>query len=55
MNYKKKILIVISGDLYIRNYMQTRVLEALEEIYDCDYIANEETSIRDKLEKKKKF
>ena len=56
MNHKKKkILIVISGDLYIRNYLQTGVLEPLEEIYDCDYIANEETSIRDQLERKKNF
>lgn len=52
---KKKILIVISGDLFIRNYLLTNAFSLLEENFECHYIANDETTIREPLELKSNF
>ena len=55
MKRKKKLLIVIPSDLYIRNYIKTGVFTDLENKYDCHYIANSKLTIRDQLCSKEKF
>lgn len=55
MKEKEKILIVIPGDLYVRNYILTNVFSELEQLYECDFIASEEITIRASLESKSSF
>ena len=52
---KEKILIVISSDLFIRNYINTNALRSLENEFDCHYVGNIDISIRQDLEKKSNF
>ena len=52
---KSKILVVISGDHFIRNYLTTDALQGLEQNFDCHFVANSETLNRVDLEKKAKF
>jgi hypothetical protein len=49
---RKKILIVISSDLYVRNYLLTDAFHGLELSFDCHYIANKDVTIRDTLNDK---
>jgi hypothetical protein len=52
---RRKILIVISSDLYIRNYLLTEAFRGLELQFDCHYIANRDVTIRDTLHRKQGF
>jgi hypothetical protein len=52
---KKKILIVLSSDLFTRNYLTTGAFDKLEESFDCFYIADETVKHRSNLEKKNNF
>ena len=51
---KKKILILISSDMYIRNYIRAKAFTKIEKKHDCYYLAlkNEVKLIKD-LKKKK--
>ena len=53
---KKKILILISSDMYIRNYIRAKAFTKIEKKHDCYYLAlkNEVKLIKD-LKKKKNF
>jgi len=42
MTVKKKILIPINSDLYIRNYIRTGVLNKLKTSFDLFFIANKD-------------
>lgn len=46
---KKKLLIVISNDLFIRNYITTDALSLLEDEYDCTFLVSRKISNLDKL------
>ena len=52
---KKKILIVINSDLFIRNYIKTNVFKELEKNYETYFFANNEINNKSNLLKKKKF
>jgi len=54
-NQKEKILIVLSNDIYIRNYIKTSALLSLEKDFDCHFIANCDITIRQELENKPNF
>ena len=52
----KKILIIISSDLYIRNYLTHENFKLIEENFDCNYLASDEVEIfRHTMLKKEKF
>jgi len=55
INKKKKLLIVISGDLFIRNYLLTNAFSEIESHYDCHLVANIDTTIREDLMLKEGF
>jgi len=55
MSKHKKILIVISGDLFIRNYILTNAFSRLEMEYDCHYIANKNITIVNEIINKNGF
>ena len=55
MSSQIKLLIIISGNEYIRNYIQNDSLKSLEEEYDCYYIGSEKITLRDQLIAKKNF
>jgi hypothetical protein len=50
-----KILIVIPGDEYVRNYLTTDALDAVERENDCYYLASDRVKGREHLENKKHF
>ncbi len=50
-----KILIVISGDIYVRNYLTTDALSAIEDNFDCHFIADQTVSLKQYLEAKPGF
>ena len=52
---KKKILIVINSDLFIRNYIKTNVFKELEKNYETYFFANNEINNKSYLLKKKNF
>src|SRR3989304_1182537 len=52
---KKKILIVLSGDEYIRNYLTTDAFAEIEKSYECFYLASEKISHRSHLKNKSNF
>jgi hypothetical protein len=49
---KKKILIVISSDEYIRNYIQNSSFQATEREFDCYYIGSDSLTKKTELQKK---
>lgn len=49
---KKKILIILSSDLFIRNYLTTYAFTEIEKYYDCFYMADESIVHKSKLLKK---
>ena len=50
-----KILIVISGNLFIRNYILTDAFHKLEENHDCHYLVNKNTTMVNEIIDKKGF
>ena len=50
-----KVLIVISSDIYVRNYLTTDALTALEEQFECHFIADNAISMKELLEQKSGF
>jgi len=50
-----KILIVIPGDEYVRNYLTTDALAAVEKENDCYYLASDKITAREHLENKQRF
>ena len=50
---KKKILIVIASDLYVRNYITTDAFSDLEKNYDCYYLSNDSITLKDLVQQKK--
>ncbi len=52
---KQKILLVLSGNEYIRNYIQSGALDTLEQKFDCYYIGSERLSLREPLISKRNF
>ena len=50
-----KILIVISGDEYVRNYLTTDALATVEKENDCYYLASDKVTSREHLENKQHF
>ena len=51
---KKKILINICYDTFIRNYISNNAFNILEKNYDCYFIANSNTVYLKNIIKKKK-
>jgi len=49
----QKILILITNDNFVRNYINTSALEDLEKNFECFYIVNKE--LKTKFKKKKSF
>jgi len=47
----QKILILITNDNFVRNYINTSALEDLEKNFECFYIVNKE--LKTKFKKKK--
>ena len=52
---KKKLLVIICRDLFVRNYLRTNVFSTLQEKYDLKIIADEAVSLRDDLEAQQEF
>jgi predicted transcriptional regulator len=52
---KKKILFIISDDLFVRNYIDTGVYKFLEKIFNICLIANEKINSKEKIKKIKSF
>ena len=52
---KKKILFIISDDLFVRNYIDTGVYKFLEKIFNICLIANEKVNSKEKIKKIKSF
>ena len=50
-----KILIVISGNLFVRNYILTDAFYKLEEKHDCHYLVNKNTTMVNEIIDKKGF
>ena len=56
MKIKKKIIINICYDLFVRNYILNNAFEKLEKKYDCYFIASKDTvSLKKEIKNKKKF
>lgn len=55
MSERAKLLIVISDNLFIRNYIENNAFEELESEYDCFYIGSENVTIREHLMIKPNF
>ena len=52
----KKILIVISQDLYVKHYLTFNSFKLVEDKYDCSYLASDAVKIfKEKISKKKKL
>ena len=52
---KKKILFIISDDLFVRNYIDTGVYKFLEKKFNICLIANEKINSKEKIKKIKSF
>ena len=52
---KKKILFIISDELFVRNYIDTGVYKFLEKIFNICLIANENINSKEKIKKIKSF
>ena len=52
---KKKILFIISDDLFVRNYIDTGVYKFLEKIFNICLIANDKINSKEKKKKKKSY
>lgn len=52
---KKKILFIISDDLFVRNYIDTGVYKFLEKIFNICLIANDKINSKEKIKKIKSF
>ena len=52
---KKKILILINSELYVRNYLKTNIFEVLNRNYEIFFLANNEIKNRILLKKQKNF
>ncbi|MBN1293313.1 MAG: hypothetical protein JXB48_15850 [Candidatus Latescibacteria bacterium] len=52
---KKRVVLLISTDEYVRNYLLTAALSKVEMEYQCFFIASEKVTIRDPLQSKKNF
>ena len=50
-----RVLIVVSGDLFVRNYLTTDALDTLEKEHECYYLAGDDVTNREPLEKKQRF
>ena len=50
-----KVLIVISSDIYVRNYLTTDALSSLENQFECHFLADEGISLKKMLEDKPGF
>ena len=50
-----KILFIISSDLFVRNYIQTGVIDSLNKEYDCKIVTSGEIFNKDEMEKLKNF
>jgi len=50
-----KILVAISSDVYVRNYLKTDALVGLETQFDCHFIADQSLSLTEDLESKPGF
>ena len=55
MTVKKKILIPINSDLYVRNYIRTGVLNQLKKSFDLFFIANKDLKNLNELNKLENF
>ena len=55
MTVKKRILIPINSDLYIRNYIRTGVLNKLKKNFDLFFIANKDLKNLEELDKLENF
>ena len=49
----KKILFIISSDIFLRNYLSTGVIDSLSKKYDCKIVADKKIFNKDDLEKLK--
>ena len=52
---KKKILIIINSDLYVRNYLQTGIFQIFQKSYEIYYLGNSEIKNKKYLKKKNNF
>ena len=52
---KKKILFIISHDLYVRNYIHTGVIDSLNKKYDCKIVASSKLYYKEEVEKLNNF
>ena len=52
---KKKILFIISDDLFVRNYIDTGVYKFLEKKFNICLIANEKINSKEKVKRIKSF
>ena len=52
---KKKILFVISDDLFVRNYIDTGVYKFLEKKFNICLIVNDKINSKEKIKKIKSF
>lgn len=51
----KKILFILSSDLFVRNYIRTGVIDSLNKEYDCKIVASRNIFNKDEVEKLKNF
>ncbi len=51
----KKILFIISSDLFVRNYIHTGVIDSLNKKYDCRILVSERIFNKDEVEKLESF
>jgi hypothetical protein len=49
---RRKILIVLSSDIYIRNYITSDALDGIERRYECHYLVSNKVAQADKLSHK---
>jgi hypothetical protein len=50
---RKKLLIVLSSDIYIRNYITTDALDDIERSCECHYLVSDKATLYDKLSHKR--
>jgi hypothetical protein len=50
---KKKILIFISSDLFIRNYIYTKSFKEIEKTYNCFYLLSSNVTLKNEINNKK--
>ena len=54
-NKKTKVLLVVSGDLFVRNYIRSGVAKRISETYELSIIANAACSLKSDLEMEPNF